>query len=206
MNPKTKYKHEPRIFPQNIEREVSFNPATRHWYDFWFPSNIDELPTKLGPVKIASLTEKKVVTEILDVNVENGFCPDIIIMRDESGYLGIFTNVKAADDTGHYNRTDRGGFGYKSIILYYNSQVGPLKGACHFMVTEYKTGEWGLFAICNRRDELASLTEYGEFLERKSLFKGYRSEAEVIQAFKDKFYYNLLDEERYTRYDLLAYK
>lgn len=96
------------------EQEVVFNPATKHWYCYHFTFPEDSLPTRLGPVKIDSLTQKKKVIDFATFNLDHFQKFDIHFMKDERGLIGIFTLV-LGHDFGSFYRTDRGGFSYKSV-------------------------------------------------------------------------------------------
>ena len=198
------YIREPHISFGKCDREVSFNPATHHWYDWSYSKPVDTLPTRLGPVRVDTLTEKKKVVYEVAFGVEHMMSYDVRFMKDKSGLLGIFTMVHTADDMGTFLRTDRGGFGYKSAMLYFDSFSEPKTGATHFIVTEYKTGEWGACAVCHHRDAIYYLTDYTEFLDRKGIVKGCCSEDEVLAELNSKYQVDLTL-ECFKRYDVNSF-
>lgn len=186
--------------------EVIYNPELKHWYWITYAIMPDMIPTRVGPVRLESLTQRQKVDSFVRFNVEHFTSYDIHFMKDSCGLIGIFIMVQTASEMGSVYRTDRGGFGYKSARLYFDSYSKPLAGAVHFIVTEYKTGEWGLFVIGGHTDPIYFISDYTEFLDRKGIIKGCRSEEEVLEAFKAKPYgFDLKESKRFLRYDINEY-
>lgn len=128
--------------------EVVYNPAVQHWYLVGGCGEFrrNRINTRKGEVDADSLTKKDIVDCFFRINIE-AFGPyDILFMRNSKGHIAIFTLIEG-DDMGKAYRTDRCGFGYKSVRFYFNTCYKRLTGDVHFIVTETQDGKWGLFAI-----------------------------------------------------------
>ena len=195
------YSREPIINADSYNCEVFYNPVTHHWYEWWYSTPVDSLPTRQGLVKVNTLTEKKNVICFAAFNIDHFSAFDIHFMKDKNGLIGIFVMVDTVDDAQGFYRTDRGGFGYESVKLYFDSYSYPNTGATHFIITKYKTGEWGAFAVCHHKELFYYLSDYCEFIDRKGLVKGGQSEQEVLELLKNKYKVDLKS-NCFKRYDI----
>lgn len=187
--------------------EVVYNPTVQHWYYVTGSGEFrrDTIETRKGEVNVDSLTQRDIVDCFFSINVE-AFGPyDILFMRNSKGCICIFTLIEG-DDMGTAYRTDRYGFGYKSIRFYFNRRYRRITGDVHFIVTETLGGEWGMFAIGSPHEPISQFSDCREFLVRRGVFKGCRSEQETLDALKKKSHYDLQEEDRFTRLDINAYR
>ena len=183
--------------------EVVFNPAVRHWYRITGdgPFRREKVSTRKGEVRVNSLTHRETADCFFRINCEAVGTPDLLFMQNSAGLIGIFSLVEG-DDMGAFFRTDRGGFGYKSVRFYFDSYIRPYEGATHFLVTEDKSGEWAMFAVANLRDPISQFADYREHLVRRGVVKGCRSELDVLNALQAKYHLDLLEGDRYLRYNI----
>ena len=180
--------------------EVSFNPENRHWYLDTHSSPMEKYPTRSGYVDSSSLTQRMEATGYCSVNIDSFGPYDILFLRDDRNRIGVFTMVWTNQELGSLYRTDRKGFGYKSAILYFDTWSGYLKGAHQYLVTEDLTGRWAMVDLYH--DNRPDTSGYFEFISRDKIAKGFRSEKEVLNYFKnEKNGPDLTDTERFARID-----
>lgn len=186
---------------ETFEHEIIFNPKVEHWYLDTYGSDVfrpEFIRTRRGLVRLKNLTEKKVATHFLGINIEHFTSPDIIFMKDEKAYVAVFTMVETAQEMGNLYRTDRKGFGYKRAHLYFDTLSHPLRGACHFLTTENLQGEWALLSLSAPRDRTPD--QY-EFIYRNALVKGCHTEKEAMDYLNDVLLWpDRLDDPRFKVY------
>ncbi len=196
------YTRQALLNEEPYEREIIFNPITNHWYYDSYGSDAfrpEFIPTRRGPVRLKDLTEKKVVTQFLGINIEHFTSYDTLFMKDDNNHIAIFTMVETADDMGSVFRTDRKGFGYKRAHLYFDTYSEPNQGACHFLTTENLQGEWALLSLSVPRDRTP---DQFEFTYRNALVKGCRTETEAKSYLNDILMWpDRLDDSRFKMYD-----
>lgn len=186
---------------ESFNREIVFNPMVDHWYLDTYGS--DEfrpkfIRTRRGPVRLKDLTERRVVTQFLGINIENFPAYDVLFMKDEKAHVAIFTMIDTAQEFGALYRTDRKGFGYKRAHLYFDTLSRPNSGACQFLTTENLEGEWALLSLSAPRDRTPD--QY-EFLYRNALVKGCRTEKEAMDYLNDVLVWpDRLDDPRFKVY------
>lgn len=186
--------------------EVIYNPAVQHWYLVGGGGEFrrNRIKTRKGEVDADSLTKKDIVDCFFRINIE-AFGPyDILFMRNSKGHIAIFTLIEG-DDMGAAYRTDRCGFGYKSVSFYFNTCYKRLTGDVHFIVTETQDGEWGLFAIGHPHEPISLFDENREFLVKRSVAKGCSSEQEALETLNKKYNIDLQKEDRFVRFDVNTY-
>lgn len=187
---------------ESYDREIIFNPVVNHWYLDTYGSDEfrpEIIPTRCGPVRLKDLTEKKIVTQFLGLNIEHFTSYDTLFMKDENGHIAIFTMVVTAQEMGSLYRTDRKGFGYKRARLYFDTHSHPNQGTCHFLTTENLQGEWALLSLSVPHTRTP---DQFEFTYRNALIKGCRSEKEALSYLNDILMWpDRLDDPRFKIYD-----
>ena len=185
--------------------EVVYNPVVHHWYLIGGCGEFrrNRIKTRKGEVNADSLTQKDIVDCFFKINIEASG-PDILFMRNSKGHIAIFTLIEG-DDMGKAYRTDRCGFGYKSVRFYFNTCYKRHTGDAHFIVTETLDGEWGLFAIGHPQEPISMFDECWEFLVRRSVAKGCQSEQEALDALNMKYHIDLQEEGRFVKIDVNSY-
>ncbi len=108
--------------------------------------------------------------------------------------------VETASELGSFYRSDRKGFGYKSAYLYFNSASLPNAEAHNYLITEDLSGKWSL--ICLFHPTHYNEGCYNEFINRKKIIKGLRSEKDVIDYFRNvPGGQDLMDKDIFVRID-----
>ena len=168
----------------------------------WFASrdNDDQqiIVTKTGKIKLADIQIKKNVTHFSSPCLEDK--NEVMVLRDESGHFGVFT----MSPNGYYFGSDRGGFVYKSVHLFFDSWTKPLEGSVHYLTTENNEGKWDLVWLScpqhydrNHRIQWINLG-----IVRKWLIKGCLSEKEALDYLKIIGGPSFDDTTRFITYDL----
>ena len=198
------YKRAALIDSEPIEREIVFNPTANQWY-YWSYTIPDTLPTRQGPVRMDSLTEKKTAVVFVAFDIAHMTSYDLIFMKNEEGHIAIFTMVDTASEMGSFWRTDRGGFNYKDAYLYFNSLTSPLEEASHYLATENLKGEWAVIELIQNKKRYPNA--YNEFTTRKLLVSGCKTKEEALNQL------NMtcggldpLDKSRFIEYHIADYK
>jgi hypothetical protein len=119
------------------------------------------------------------VEQFYGINLFHFCAYDLLICKNNNGQLAVFTVVSASMGYGDLYRTDRKGFGYKKVITYFN-RFSPSARA-HFVVTESVRGHWSVVELTNPE---VTDRSYNEFIERKLVVRGCKSESEALEAFR----------------------
>lgn len=185
-----------------------FNPAVKHWYIDTDSSSLNEYPTRKGTVNPALLPQRMMAEQFFGLNLFHFCAYDLLICKDINGQLAVFTVVSASMGYGDLYRTDRKGFGYKKVIIYFN-RFSPSARA-HFVVTESVRGHWSVVELTNpieKWDKTRLLScdmadeSYNEFIRRKLIVRGCKSEGEALEAFRKSHHgIDLRNKEYYERF------
>ena len=178
------FKEEP-IKGINEERldEVAYSPTTKHWYYDSYTFPVDYYPTKCGDIDPKSLTKRMKAKRFFGLNIEHFTSYDVLLFKDARDRIAVFTMVATASDMGSLWRTDHKGFGYKKVHFFIDAKGYHRPGANHYMTTEDLDGKWALVCILKTRDWIDGA--YNEFTKRHCLAKGFSSEAEALDWFKN---------------------
>ena len=186
------------------ELTVIFNPDLRHWYldlrSDAFP--MEYYPTKHGPVDPKTLTKTVMATLFFGINLEHFTSFDVFFLRGANNKIAVFTMVDGSgQECGNFYRTDQGGFGYKKAHLYINRRgYHKIRGAQHYLTTEDLNGKWSLLCLYHPQDFIDGA--YNEFINRYCLAKGFNSEKDVINHFKNELHASdLLDPDMFVYID-----
>lgn len=187
---------------ETYQETVVFNPVAKHWYLDTHSSNLERYPTKHGEVDADSLTQKMEATLVFSINIEHFTSFDVLFLKDNLGRIAVFTMVSTDSEFESFYRTDHKGFGYKNAHLYLDSMnYHKTRGAKHYLTTEDLSGKWSLICIYKPQDCVPGA--YNEFIARVLIAKGFSSEKEVLDHFKDVLkVYDLRDTERFTFIDV----
>ena len=203
-NPKAAPVVEPRhlrnsmAYKRDLKVEVSYNPRNGHWYLDTHNPPMEHYPTRYGSVDSSSLTRRMMATEYCVIST--GICHNIHFLKDDMNRIGIFTLVETLFDLGSLYRTDRKGFGYKSAILYLDTCTSTNLGGHQYLVTEDMSGMWSLLRIYSPERRLGQ--DYYEAITRDKIAKGFKSEKDVLDYFKNmKNGQDLTDTNRFERLD-----
>ncbi len=190
-----------------FQHTAIFNPAVKHWYIDTHSSPLNEYPTRKGNVNPALLSQRMMVEQFFGINLFHFCAYDLLICKNNNGHLAVFTVVSASMGYGDLYRTDRKGFGYKKVVIYFN-RFSPSARA-HFAVTESARGHWSVVELtypkekwnktkpcsCSKVDE-----SYKEFIERKLVVRGCKSEREALEALRKSHHgIDLRNKEYYER-------
>ena len=176
--------------------KVFFNPNLKHWY--WGAS---ELPlstpnTKNGDVASKPLTTEKEATHLFGIDLFHFGLSDLCVFKDETGKLALFSLIRPMPGDGALFRTDHCGFGFKTIVIYYN-KFGH-HALSHYIITESSTGLWSLVRVWNNRGKAP------EYIGRKVEQKRLTSEDNVLDVFQHSHHGINLRNDNY--YDRIAIK
>ena len=170
----------PICYREKFIGEFFYNSSAQHWYLDTRPILPDSYPTRHGPVRRESLIGPITAKSVLGVNLY-GFSFDIRIHKDSHGRLGVFTTVQPSMGDGDFYRSDRHGFGYKSVVVYYNKYNDRVKTA-HYIATENEKGLWSIIKL--QRGEPKPNKAYLDFVERSLITKGHPTEKDALYAFR----------------------
>lgn len=188
------------LFDQEpISHVLVFNPEVKHWYldtNEAFP--METYPTKRGSVIPKSLKKTKNATQYFAVNIEHFTSYDVLFLKDDQEKIGVFSMVATNQEFGNFYRSDHNGFGYKHANIYIDiNSYHRVRGAQHYLTTEDLSGKWSLVCLYHPQDYIEGA--YNEFIKRHCLGKGFSSEVEALDYFKnDLKVADLLDSERFV--------
>lgn len=197
------YTHDHRMRSLSIS-QVEY-PVTVYYHadeGRWFAShgNDDQqiIVTKTGKIKLADIPIKKNVIHFSSPCLEDK--NEVLVLKDESGYFGVFT----MSPHGYYYGSDRDGFVYKSVHLFFDSWTRPLESSVHYLTTENNEGKWDLVWLsCPQHyDRKHRIQRYNFGIVRKWLIKGCLSEKEALDYLKSIGGPGFEDTRRFITYDL----
>ena len=174
-----------------------YNPTAKHWYldTSLLPS--DNYPTRYGKVNLKTLTRTCEAKSVFNIKLFHICAYDLRVFKNSNDKLGVFTVVTASMGDGDFYRSDRCGFGYKSVVIYYNRH-NDHNNTAHYIVTENGNGLWSVVKL--KKGDYSNEDSYTEFIERVLKVKDYASEAEALDAFKHAHHgINLADREYFER-------
>lgn len=182
---------------------LMFNPAANHWYLDTMGRPMPSYPTRQGDIDPKSLTKTMDAELVYGILLYHISDYDLLVARNRDGGLAILTVVSATMGEGDFYRTDRGGFGYKTVVVY-NNRYRPrgLSESSSFVLTENKSGLWSVIDLhCGQiHDDSSSVSSYHEFIERTRKVAGCTSEAEALREFRHiKHGIDLSDRDYYER-------
>lgn len=175
---------EPSQSLSNKERYTErfvYNPEVKHWYLDTSAFPYDSYPTRHGNVDPKSLTSSTEAQSVFNINLYHISSYDLRVFKDASGKLGVFTVVSASMGMGDLLRSDRHGFGYKTVVVYYN-KYNDHDHVKHFIVTENAKGLWSV--VCLKYGDFSQQKPYTEFIERDLMANNCASEKDALEAFR----------------------
>ncbi len=197
----SEYKRHIFIDQRPYPSKVVYNPDAKHWYLDTHSIPMDSFPTKHGKVDPKSLTKTMMATDFFAINIEHFTSYDVCLMKDNQGRIAVFTMVQTDQEFGNFYRTDHKGFGYKTVHFYIDTKAyHRYPGAQHYLTTEDLAGKWSLVCVLHPQDFIRGA--YNEFTNRHCLAKGFNSEAEVLDYFKNELNVaDLRDTEQFVYLD-----
>lgn len=162
------------------DNTIYFNDREKHWYLDTMSLTSETFPTKHGDVKVSKLQEGQAKT-IFGLNMFHISSYDLVILKNSQGNLGVFTVVSPTMGMGDIYRSDRGGFGYRKVVVY-NNRFRSLK-AVHYAAVEHQNGRWSIISLSHiDYDD----NQYHEFVERHRIIDDAESESQALYELRHK--------------------
>ena len=197
------YKHDHRMHSLNVSQAnyqvtVYYHPDEGRWFASADDDDQQVIMTKSGKIKLADIQVKKNVSHFSSPCLEDK--NEVMVLRDESGCFGVFT----MSPHGYYYGSDRDGFIYKSVHLFFDSWTQPLESSVHYLTTENIEGKWDLVWLsCPQHyDRNHKIQNISLGIVRKWLIKGCHSEKEALIQLKKLGGPVFDDTKRFITYDL----
>ena len=166
---------------EHYTEKFVYNPNVKHWYLDTSAFPYDSYPTRHGHVDPKTLTHSTEAHSVFNINLYHISSYDLRVFKDASGKLGVFTVVSASMGMGDLFRSDRHGFGYKTVVVYYN-KYNDHDHVKHFIVTENAKGLWSVVSL--KYGDFSQQKPYNEFIERDLMASNCATEKDALEAFR----------------------
>ena len=179
---------------------VYYHPEEGRWFATHDNDDQQVILTKTGQVRLCDIREKKDAILFCFPCFEDK--NEIMILKDESGLFAVLT----MSPNGYYYGSDREGFGYKTVHLYFDTWTRPLEGSVHYLTTKNIEGKWDVVWICCPQyfDKNHKILGINLGITRKWLIKGRRTEKKALDDLALLGGPSFNDTRRYILYDLTS--